>query len=160
VANLTFFKRADTIEMKPLNKFDIKYMYEKLLKVDSDEAKRIEELTKGYAYAYQVLGSLYFYKKESEKLEDIIPDFERILFRDSYDLIWQSLTPAEKEVVKCIYKTKNGKAEDIKALMKKPSNYTVYRERLINKHLVNTKERGFLQINLPLFDRFIEIWGN
>ena len=52
------------------------------------------------------------------------------------------------------------KAEDIKALMKKPSNYTVYRERLINKHLVNTKERGFLQINLPLFDRFIEIWGN
>ena len=160
VANLTFFKRADTIEMKPLNKFDIKYMYEKLLKVDSDEAKRIEELTKGYAYAYQVLGSLYFCKKESEKLEDIIPDFERILFRDSYDLIWQSLTPAEKEVVKCIYKTKNGKAEDIKALMKKPSNYTVYRERLINKHLVNTKERGFLQINLPLFDRFIEIWGN
>ena len=135
-------------------------IYEKLLKVDSDEAKRIEELTKGYAYAYQVLGSLYFCKKESEKLEDIIPDFERILFRDSYDLIWQSLTPAEKEVVKCIYKTKNGKAEDIKALMKKPSNYTVYRERLINKHLVNTKERGFLQINLPLFDRFIEIWGN
>ena len=158
--NLTFFKRADSIEIKGLNKFDITYMYKKLLGVDSAEAKRIEEITKGYAYAYQVLGSLYFGKKENETLNDIIPNFERILFRDSYELIWQSLTNAEKELVRCIYKTADGKAENIKAFMKKPSNYSVYRDRLIKKHLVNADIRGHLKINLPRFDKYIEIWGD
>lgn len=158
--NLTFFKRADSIEIKELNKFDITYMYEKLLGVDSEEAKRIETISKGYAYAYQVLGSLYFAKADNETLEDLIPDFERIMFKDSYDLIWKSLTECEKEVVRLIYKTKDGKAEEIKKLMKNPSVYPVYRDRLINKHLVDGGRRGYLKIKLPRFDKFIEMWGD
>ena len=159
-ANLSFFKRADSKEIKSLNKYDIAYMYEKLLGVNSVEAKKLEGISNGYAYAYQVLGSLYFTKAENETLADILPEFERIIFRDSYELIWKSLTIAEKEVVKCIYKTKDGKAEDIKALMKKPVNYPVYRNRLINKHIVDGDVRGYLSIRLPRFDKFIEIWGD
>ena len=160
VKNLSFFKRADSREIKELNKFDITYMYEKLLGIDAGEARKMESLSKGYAYAYQVLGSLYFCKKKNETFEDIIPDFERIMFKDSYDLIWKSLTEGEKEVVRCIYKTKDGKIDDIKANMKNPSNYQVYRNRLINKHLVDGDKRGYLSIRLPRFDRFIEIWGD
>ena len=158
--NLSFFKRADSKKIKTLNKYDITYMYEKLLGVDTTEARRIEELSKDYAYAYQVLGSLYYEKKPGEKLEDIIPDFERIIFRDSYELIWKSLTVGEKEVIKCILKTPNGKADEIKALMKNPGNYPVYRNRLINKHIVNGDTRGYLSIDLPRFDKFIEVWGD
>ena len=158
--NLTFFKRADSIEIKALNKYDITAMYQKLLKVDSAEAKKIEEETKGYAYAYQVLGSLYFSKAKDEKIEDLIPEYERILFRDSYDLIWKSLSNGEKEVIKCICKTKDGKAANIKNLMKNKSNYSVYRSRLLNKHLVDDETRGYLRLRLPHFDRFVEIWGN
>ncbi len=157
--NLSFFKRADSKEIKTLNKFDITYMYEKLLEVDAAEARKIEALSKGYAYAYQVLGSLYFGKKENESLEDIIPDFERIMFKDSYDLIWKSLTNGEKELVRCLYKTSDGKAEDIKKLMTNPNSYPVFRNRLINKHLIDGDTRGYLKIQLPLFDKFIEIWG-
>ncbi len=157
--NLTFFKRADSKEIKTLNKYDIVYMYEKLLKVDTEEAKRLQELSRGYAYAYQVLGSLYFSKKDTETLEDILPDFDRIMFRDSYDLIWKDLTQAEKDLIKCIYRSKTGKTEDIKALMKKPGTYSVYRDRLINKHIVDGDVRGYLKIQLPRFDKFIEIWG-
>lgn len=158
--NLTFFKRADAIEIGALNKYDITYMYEKLLGIDAAEAKKIEALTSGYAYAYQVLGSLYFGKKNDETLEDIIPEYERILFRDSYDLIWKSLTGAEKEIVRCIFKTKNGKAEEIKSLMSNPSTYSVYRDRLINKHLVDGNTRGQLKVKLPGFGKFIELWGD
>ncbi|MCR5226110.1 MAG: hypothetical protein K6E27_02705 [Eubacterium sp.] len=158
--NLTFFKRADSKEIKTLNKFDIKYMYEKLLEIDSDEAKRIEEMSQGYAYAYQVLGSLYFGKDKDETLDDLIPDFERIMFKDSYELIWKSLTNAEKDIVRNIFKSKTGKAEDIKKLMKNPTTYSVYRDRLINKHIVDADTRGYLKIKLPRFDRYIEIWGN
>ena len=158
--NLTFFKRADAIEIGALNKYDITYMYEKLLEIDAGKAKEIEALTNGYAYAYQVLGSLYFGKKKDESLDDIIPEFERILFRDSYDLIWKSLTAGEKDVVRCIYKTGDGKAEAIKSLMSNPSTYSVYRDRLIRKHLVDGNTRGYLKIKLPRFDRFIELWGD
>ena len=158
--NLTFFKRADSKEIKSLNKFDIKYMYEKLLGIDSNEAKRLEEMTKGYAYAYQVLGSLYFGKQDRETVEDIIPDFERILFRDSYELIWKSLTPGEKDMIRCIFRSENGRTDKIKALMNKASNYSMYRHRLINKHIVNADSRGYLTIDLPYFDKYIEIWGD
>ena len=134
-------------------------MYEKLLGIDSEEAKRIGTMTNGYAYAYQVLGSLYFSKKSNEKIEDIIPDYERILFRDSYELIWKNLTNSEKELVRCICKTKNGRAEDIKALMSNPAAYPVYRERLIHKHLVDGDTRGVIKIRLPRFDKYVEMWG-
>ena len=157
--NLTFFKRADSKEIKSLNKYDITYMYEKLLDVNTEEARKLERLSKGYAYAYQVLGSLYFCKKPGETIDDIMPNFERIMYKDSYDLIWKSLSAGEKEVVKCIYKSKTGKAEDIKKLMSNPSSYTVFRAHLINKHLVDGDTRGYLKIQLPSFDKFIEIWG-
>ena len=157
--NLTFFKRADEREIKPLNKYDMTYMYEKLLGIDSEEAKKIVTMTNGYAYAYQVLGSLYFSKKNNEKIEDIIPDYERILFRDSYELIWKNLTNSEKELVRCICRTKNGRAEDIKAMMSNPAAYSVYRERLIRKHLVDGDTRGVLKIRLPRFDKYVEMWG-
>jgi transcriptional regulatory protein LevR len=103
---------------------------------------------------------LYFGKEASETLEDIMPEFERIMFRDSYDLIWKSLTEGEKELVRCIYRTGDGKAESIKKLMNNASNYSVYRSRLINKHLVDSEKRGYLRIGLPRFDKFIELWGD
>ena len=158
--NLTFFKRADEREIKALNKYDIVYMYEKLLNIDSAEAKSIEEVTNGYAYAYQVIGSLYFTKKSSETIDDLMPEFERILFKDSYELIWKTLTNTEKEVIRCIFKSQDGKAEKVKALMSNPSAYSVYRDRLINKHLVDGNTRGYLRINLPRFEKYIEIWGS
>lgn len=158
--NLTFFKRADTKEIKNLNKYDVVSMYEKLLNVEPKEAKRLQELTCGYAYAYQVLGSLYFTKKKDETLENLMPEYERILFKDTYDLIWKNLTESEKELIKCIYKSETGKTDAIKSLMRKPESYPVYRNRLINKHIVDGDSRGILKIRLPRFKEFIELWGD
>ena len=61
--NLTFFKRSDSVEIKSLNQYDTAYMYHKLLKIDENEAVELSRFVKGYAYAYQVMGSLYFNKK-------------------------------------------------------------------------------------------------
>ena len=45
-------------------------MYQKLLKIDAVEAKKIEEETKGYAYAYQLLGYWYFEKNVNKNEEN------------------------------------------------------------------------------------------
>ena len=94
--NLTFFKRSDSVVIKSLNQYDTAYMYQKLLNIDEKEAVELSRFVKGYAYAYQVMGSLYFNKNVDQKMEDLIPSFRHIIFKDSYDLIWKTLTEAEK----------------------------------------------------------------
>ena len=156
--NLTFFKRSDLVEIKELDKFEIAAMYQRLLDLDSKEAVSLAKFTEGYAYAYQVLGSLYFNKKSDEGIEDLIPEFDKILFRDSYDLIWKSLTVAERELVRIIVTSDTGKAADIKAEMKSPSGYDSLRARLDNKHILDTSQRGYVRIPLPRFKEYVTLW--
>jgi ElaB/YqjD/DUF883 family membrane-anchored ribosome-binding protein len=49
------------------------------LNVSTEDAKKLSSLTKGYAFAFQVLGMLYYDKKESETLEDILPKLDEML---------------------------------------------------------------------------------
>ncbi len=156
--NLTFFKRSDPVEISSLNKYEISMMYQKLLKVDEKEAVKLSKFTCGYAYAYQVLGSLYFNKAREETLEDLIPSFDKILFADSYDLIWKSLTDSERQLVWSIVTSDSGKASEIKARMNSPSGYASLRSRLMNKHLINTEERGYVKIDLPRFREYVILW--
>lgn len=156
--NLTFFKRSEPIETGPLNRYDISLMYRNLLGVDEQESVRLAKFTCGYAYAYQVLGSLYFDRKKNEKWDDIISKFDRIVFGDSYDLIWKSLTGAEQEFIRCIVNSASGKATEIKALMSSPKGYDSLRQRIRNKHLINTEDRGYIKINLPRFKEYVKLW--
>ncbi len=158
--SLSFFKRADSMEAAFLNKYDIVERYQTLLGVDATEAKRLETITNDFAYAYQVLGTLYFNKKRTDTVDDLMPAFENIVFKDSYDIIWKKLTAGEKEFVRCICKTKDGKIDDIKAQMHNPSSYNMFRKILTDKHLADGNKRGYLRINLPRFDSFVALWGD
>lgn len=156
--NLTFFKRSDLIEIKGLSKFEVAYMYQKLLNLDELTAVKLAKMVKGYAYAYQVLGSLYFNKQSEQCLEDLIPEFQRIIFQDSYNLIFKSLTKAEKELVKIIVNTQEGNVSDIKRAMDNPNSFNVLRSRLEKKHLLNLEQRGYVKIELPFFREYINLW--
>ncbi|MBQ9014798.1 MAG: hypothetical protein IJ109_01635 [Firmicutes bacterium] len=157
-ANLTFFKRSDSVEINALNMYDIAAMYVKLLNVEEREAVRLAKFTRGYAYAYQVLGSLYFQKYPEETLDDLMPSFDRILFQDSYDLIWKTLTGGEKDLVRRIACSDTGKVSEIKAQMESPSGFSSLRSRLVQKHLLDTSRRGYISVELPRFREYIELW--
>lgn len=47
-------------------------MYKSKLDIDSDEAREMAKITKGYTYAFQELGVLCFKKKAGESLKDIL----------------------------------------------------------------------------------------
>ncbi len=64
VKNLTFFRRATTVKTEPLNNIRMSEMYRNKLKIDIAEARRLSSITKGYAYAFQELGILYFKKNK------------------------------------------------------------------------------------------------
>ena len=72
VKNLTFFRRAATVKTELLNMIRMTEMYKSKLDIDSDEAREMAKITKGYAYAFQELGVLCFKKKAGESLKDIL----------------------------------------------------------------------------------------
>ena len=71
-------------------------MYKSKLDIDSNEAREMAKITKGYAYAFQELGVLYFKKKEDESLEDILPGLKAELFAYSYEKIWEEMTEMDR----------------------------------------------------------------
>lgn len=157
--NLTFLKRSDSVEIKSLNQHDTAYMYQKLLNLDEKEAVELSRFVKGYAYAYQVMGSLYFNKNDDQTMENLIPSFRHIIFKDSYDLIWKTLTEAEKNLVRIIVNTESMKVSDIKEKMENRNSYSVLRSRLENKHILSTSEWGKVRVDLPEFKEFVNLWG-
>lgn len=154
--HLSFFVRGDSIEITTLNLHDICYMYQKLLGVSQDEAVELAKFTNGYAYAYQVLGEIYYKKNSSEKLNQLYSKFDQVM-GSQYDLIWDTLTEGERALLK-IALTTDGKSESIKKEMDAPGSYNSLRNRLIKKHVIDVSERGMIKVRLPRFKEYIEYW--
>lgn len=154
VRNLTFFKRAETIEVRSLSDVSVTMKYKKFLKLEIEEARELAKETKGYAYAYQVLGSLYFNKTDSETLEELRDDYEEILFSESYEKIWEEMSEGEKNLVRIILDYK--KREDILAHMNSPKNYSNYRNSLIKSGIIVESKRGEVDFSLPHFEEYVK----
>jgi hypothetical protein len=156
VKNLTFFRRATTIKTEPLNAVRMAEMYKSKLEVDSKEATTMAKLTKGYAYAFQELGALYFKKKSGETLEDVIPDLRTELFAYSYEKIWEELTEADRFLVSLLVDKGEYKREEVLKLMgERAGNYSMYRDRLIRKGLLESRQ-AYVSLALPFFADYIK----
>ena len=156
VKNLTFFRRATTIATTPLNYVKMCELYKKLLKVESDQAKEMASSTKGYAYAFQQLGMLYFKKKESDTLDDVLGDLKSELFAYSYEKIWEELTDAERNLLKLITKKNEYKRSEVIELMgNSASGYSTYRDRLRKKGIIKTRQ-SYISLALPFFGEYVK----
>lgn len=154
--HLSFFVRGNKIEIGKLSIPQISFKYRSFLNADKSVAKTLAEFTKGYAYAYQVVGELC-YKHNTTDISLIVDEFDAII-ADQYDLIWSSLAPAEKELANIIATTENNSVENLKSRMKNKSSFSVLRSRLIKKHVVTAGERGTLSIELPRINEYINTW--
>ena len=156
VKNLTFFRRAATIKTEPLNMVRMAEMYKKQLNVESDEARRMAKSTKGYAYAFQELGMLYFKKKSTEGLEDIIPDLKAELFAYSYEKIWEEMTETDRFLASLLVEKEEYKREEVLELMgDRAGNYSVYRDRLIKRGILESRQ-AYISLALPYFADYIK----
>ncbi len=156
VKNLTFFRRAVTVQTEPLNEVRMSEMYRRLLSIDLQEAKKLAKTTKGYAYAFQELGSLYFKKKKEENLEDLIPALKSELFAYSYVKIWEEFTDADRFLVKLLTKKVEYKREEVLKLMgEKSGNYSMYRDRLLKRGIIKSRQ-AYISFTLPFFADYIK----
>lgn len=157
VPHLSFFVRNESIKMKPLDVHSIVQKYRKLLGITREDAIRLAQFTKGYAYAYQVLGEICFKRAVSVIDGEVEEDFDDVIGAQ-YDLIWQTLTDAEQELVRIIANTDSSLVSEIKSKMARESGFTSLRDRLIKKHILISESRGTVEIPLPRFKEYINTW--
>ncbi len=156
VKNLTFFRRATTIKTEALNSVRMAEMYRKRLNIDISEAKEMAKITKGYAYAFQELGSLYFKKTKNTGLKDLIPDLKAELFAYSYEKIWEELTEADKNLVRLLTEKTEYKREEVLVLMgESAGNYSMYRDRLLKRGILESRQ-AYISFALPYFADYIK----
>lgn len=156
VKNLTFFRRATTVMTEPLNCVRMAEMYRRQLAVDVNTARDMAKLTKGYAYAFQELGVLYFKKKEDESFDDIIANLKAELFAYSYEKIWEELSENDRFLIRLLSGKEEYKREELLSLMgEKRGNYSMYRDRLVKRGLVSVRQ-AYISLALPFFADYVK----
>lgn len=151
--NLTFLYRAPKIELGPLNKELIEKEYSSIFKEEKHETiVSLAELTKGYAFAYQVVGYLF---SKYRKINKIYEELDQYLSIYVYDKIWSVLPKNEKELLMCFDKDEMSTEELLNKIPYDNKSYSVYRERLIKRGLLVSSGHGKISFTLPRFLEFV-----
>lgn len=152
--SLTFLYRAPRINLRPLNIASVAQNYRKNLNIEDDKARQMAKLTRGYSFAFQVLG--YFSWEKDGDYEAVLPDLRQYLDEYVYDKIWSELSPKDKSTLHAISEVPSGKIEDIRKKLNMESNeFNPYRKRLIDKGIISGEERGYVRFELPMFEEYV-----
>ena len=153
---LTFLLRSPKIFLEPLSIRQITDEYENIFGIDRSGARELALTTKGYAFAFQALGMLYYEYRDSCSMEMILQKLDNILDDYVYKKIWQGLSSQDKAVVLAMSKNSKMKVKDIyTAVSMTPATFSKYRERLLNKGVLLSSQRGELELALPRFGRIV-----
>lgn len=158
--NLTFLVRADRFHVKKLLSVSIAQTYLKVFDITSLQAEQLANLSKGYAYAFQLVGDLMYENMDQgqnfeQAFEQTKISFKDILFNQAYDVISHELTDIDFEFLFAMSKD-NSISSIIKEMQKSKQYVNAYRTKLIKYDLIKPIIRGKLGFTLPLFREFIQ----
>ena len=155
--SLTFLYRAPKIILEPLNYTAVRKHYQDIFGIDVETANVMTSLTKGYPFAFQVLGYLYWENRETKTLEEILPEYDQYLEEYVYSKIWSELSEVDKKILIELSETNDNRVKTVRGnLNMKSEQFSVYRERLKRKGVIDTREYGKISMALPRFDEFIK----
>lgn len=156
--SLTFLYRAPKIILEPLNYTAVRKHYQDIFGIDVETANVMTSLTKGYPFAFQVLGYLYWENRETKTLEEILPEYDQYLEEYVYSKIWSELSEVDKKILIELSETNDNRVKTVRGnLDMKSEQFSVYRERLKRKGVIDTREYGKISMALPRFDEFVKI---
>ena len=156
-SNLNFLIRAPKTFLTPLNPSSIAFSYESTLHLSHAQAIACAKLTKGYAFAFQLLGYLMFEQGKKEADQEALSSFDRYLDEYAYSKIWSTLSKVERSIVSSFPSNSPVDVASILEKTKRSKEYlSRYRDRLIKKGILVSPERGKLSFALPRFKEFIE----
>ena len=65
------------------------------------------------------------------------------------------MTEADREMARLLTDKEEYKRSEITALMDKPGNYSVYRDRLLRRGIINARQ-AYISLALPFFNDYIK----
>ena len=149
---LTFLLRAPKIKLEPLSIQQITKQYMKIFDLDLDRALNLANITKGYAFAFQALGLLYFEHRDEMALPDILKKLDDMLDDFVYKKVWESLSEQERAIVKAI-SSKETKVQTIcQKISMSSGSFSQYRDRLIKRGIIMSPKHGYVSLTLPRFE--------
>lgn len=153
---VTFLTRAPKIELEPLSLPNIAVEYQKIFDIDYKTAIEMAKLTNGYAFAYQVLGYLFYEKGQKVIDNELITEYDSYLWRNGYNKFWNDLTRKEKDfIVSMAQSTNSSKKEILSQNIINEHAFSQYRKRLLEKGLILSTGYDKLSFVLPRFKEFI-----
>ena len=155
--SLTFLYRAPKVFLEPLSISAIAASYRDIFGIQQEKAIDLAKMTKGYAYAYQVLGHLLWEKGDANIDENLLRDLDQYLQEYVYEKIWSELSGKDKKIL-CVFNEEKMSVETIlRELEISKNEFSVYRERLIKRGILFSPEYGVLSIRLPRFLQYLEL---
>ena len=150
--------RPRTLFLSSLSLRAIISSYQSKLGLTDKEGLKCAKLTKGYAFAFQLLGYLMFDKSKKEADKEILSLYDRYLAEYAYTKIWSTLSEVERKIVMSFQTNSSVPVATIleRTGMKK-EYFSRYRDRLIKKGILLSQMRGKLTFNLPRFKEFIDV---
>lgn len=153
--NLTFLYRATRIVMNPLSQFGIADRYQRIFASTRENAVDMAAWTKGYSFAFQVLG--YFTWEKQGDFQGALEDSYRYLCEYSYIKIFSGLSVKDRELALAIAQSEQNRNKEIREKLGWEANmYNPYRMRLIRKGLIDGETYGKVFFTLPEFGRFVQ----
>ena len=152
----SFLARSPKIVLDPLNLMSISQMYQKELNATVDEANKLAILSKGYAFAYQIIGKICFERKKNIVDDDLLLSLDNYLFSNGYNVIWKGMTDVERKICIAMAKLDNNSTKNIiENTHMKVANFNNYRAKMIYKGYLEAKGYGEIEFSLPRFKEFV-----
>ena len=137
-SGMTFLLRAPKVYPEPLGIVPITLEYKRIFGLEQEKARQLASITKGYAFAFQVLGSLYWEYRSSLSQQEILEKFDTILEEQVYRKIWEKLSDQDRAVIQQLLDHEEIKVQELRAL--------------------NTPKYGYLSIALPRFSNIARLY--
>lgn len=154
---LTFLYRAPKLILEPLNYTAIRKSYMDIFSIEAAQAEKMTVLTKGYPFAFQVLGYLYWENRKLHSIEEILPEYDQYLDEYVYSKIWSELSELDKKILLEMAVSGEDRVKNIRENLQMDSGkFAVYRERLKRKGVVDTREYGKMYMALPRFEEYVK----
>lgn len=152
----SFLLRAEKVNVGPLSLIGMKNQYMQAFQCSEKNALEMAKFTKGYSYAFQALGYIMWDKDCS--LEEAIPAFDEKMASYCYEKVWDDLSEKEKEIITLLAQNGDMKTKDVaRKIDVTDKTFSVQRDRLIKKGIIDGSDHGLVRLALPRFEEFVKM---
>lgn len=155
----TFLLRPAKVPVEPLGIPSIVREYEATFDIEEEEAKRLAHATKGYAFAFQALGALYWEYRDSLSFAQILLKPGGMPDTYVYQKIREGLTGQERAFLLAMSDdAMTTSRETCTKTHIKASSIGKYRQRLLKRGLITAPEFGKVALALPRFSHVVSLY--